>query len=360
MSEVRLVSVVCAAVLLALGTAAPAPAQDRLLPQSRRITDEAIARDRDLIAAWQARASAISPPGGAGYARARAVALLAFVAQEYDRNNRDAVVDSSFAEAVALVTAVEQGTVPPPARMPPGIDALAPGAWQRLDSLQAADVGACAGTMIAAAQVQLLVAQQEALAGGPACAVPPVRQAEALAREAAERIAACRARATDAAPQAPPPILPGDMEATRFTAPDAVHFAFESAALTDASNRAVDQVAAVLNAMPAVHARLDAFTDPQGSEAYNRELAARRGAAVMARLIEAGVEAHRVVVVPHGRAASLGEGASVLERNARDRRVEIRLEGEGADRVRVERQREDVQVSPARRQQRERRRPTAH
>lgn len=349
----------CAAILLALATAAPVAAQDRLLPQSRRITDEAIARDRDLVATWRARASAMVPPADGRYAQARAVELLAFVAHEYDRNNRDAVVDSSFAEAVALVTAIEQGSTPPPALMPLGLDALAPGAWQRLDSLRAADVNACAGSLVAAAQVQLLVAQQEAIAGGPACAVPPVRQAEALAQEASERIAACDARAADSAPYQPPVILPDTAAPVPLSIPDAVHFAFERATLSEASVRVLDQVATVLTALPDASVRLDAFTDPQGSESYNQELAARRGAAVKDWLIGAGVDARRVTVVPHGRGASLAEGASVLERNAHDRRVEIRLEGEGTRRIRIERQREDVQVSPHRRRQWERRHPSA-
>ncbi len=355
MSGARPAAPGCVALLLALASATPAVAQDRLLPQSRRITDEAIARDRDLIAAWRARASAMSPPDAGRYAQARAVELLAFVAHEYDRNNRDAVVDSTFAEAVALVTAVEQGTAPPPATMPPGLEALAPGAWQRLDSLRTADLHACAGNLVAAAQVQLLVAQQEAIAGGPSCAVPPVRQAEALAREARERIAACGAPAADSARIEPPAILPDTVEPVPVVLPDAVHFAFERATLSEASVRVLDQVVTVLTTLPEASVRLDAFTDPQGSEPYNRELAVRRGAAVKDWLVGAGVEAHRVTVVPHGRGASLGEGSSVLERNAHDRRVEIRLEGEGSRRVRIERQREDLQVSPDRRRQREQR-----
>lgn len=338
-----------------------ATAQDRLLPQSRRITDEAIARDRSLIASWQARAAALATPPQQQYARTRATALLAFAGHEYDRNNRGLVVDSAFAEGVDLVTWLEGGPAPlDRAGEPPGLDSLAPGLWRRLDSLRAADRDGCAGAAIAEAQVLLLVAREEAVVGGRVCALPPVRRAEALADEAAALIEACKRPPRDTG-AAPPPVIAGpDQEPVRLVVPDAVHFAFDRASLGEASVKAVDQVADVLHALPGTSVRLDAFTDRQGAAPYNRNLAARRGDAVKARLVEAGIESSRISVVARGSGPSLVEGQGALERNAHDRRVEFTLAGKGSERVRVERQREDVQVSPDRRQPGSRRRADTH
>lgn len=104
----RLTSLAAPVALAMLVTCASAHAQDRLLPQSRRITDEAIARDRALIASWRSRALALESGPAGRCTGSRAGELLAFVAREYDLNNRDAEVDSAFAEAVDLVAAQEQ------------------------------------------------------------------------------------------------------------------------------------------------------------------------------------------------------------------------------------------------------------
>ena len=63
-----------------------------------------------------------------------------------------------------------------------------------------------------------------------------------------------------------------------------------------------------------------------------------------ARLVQQGVAAARITVVPHGEDDPRGEGRTRRERHASDRRVEITLEGEGSERVRRVRQRDDLQV----------------
>jgi outer membrane protein OmpA-like peptidoglycan-associated protein len=338
-------------ILLLACLSSAAHAQDRLLPQSRRITDEAIARDRTLIDAWHGRADAVQVDPAQAYAQARASGLLSFAAYQYDRNNRDPVVDSAFAEAVDLVSALEQDGKPEvQAQAPAGIDSLAPGPWRRLDSLYLADNGNCAGVPIARAQVQLLSASVEAGVGGPASAAPWIKRAEELAAEAEHRLAGC-ARAGADTPQAAPAAapMPAPAEAADLSSPDAVHFAFDRADLSAASERAIDEVAGVLHSAPGLTVRLDAFTDAQGREAYNRRLAARRGEAVRDHLMRQGIVADRISIVPHGEGRSAFEGGSARERNALDRRVEITVEGKGSDRVRMRRQREDVQVTPDRR-----------
>jgi outer membrane protein OmpA-like peptidoglycan-associated protein len=266
---------VLTAILPFLGLAsAEAHAQDRLLPQSRRITDEAIARDRALIDAWRTRAAAAE--AARQCVDRVASTQLAFVSREYDLNNRDAAVDSAFAQAVDQVTRLELGA-------PDSTCAMA----------------------------------------------PPVEPEEAAAPPA----------------EAPPAVAP----LPDVVSPDAVHFGFDRADLSAASELVVDQVAGILRAEPNLEVRLDAHADPAGAADWNHRLSARRGAAVRDRLVEQGVAPARITVVPHGEDVPRGEGPTLRERHASDRRVEMTLQGEGSDRVRVMRQRDDLQVGPARR-----------
>lgn len=263
-----------AAIAPILGVAgADVHAQARLLPQSQRITDEAIARDRALIDTWSSRAQA------AGQQRqcpnTRATELMAFVSREYDLNNRDAELDSAFAQAVDLVTRLERGEPE--------------------------------STCVAAAPVD---------SAPPAPVVPPE--------------------------PAPAPVAP----LPELSSPDAVHFAFDRSDLGPASLQVVDRVATILQREPGLRVRLDAYTDPVGTAEWNRHLSARRGLAVQSRLVQQGVAPARITVVPHGERSSRGEGATLRERHALDRRVEVILEGEGSDRVRVVPQREDLQLAP--------------
>jgi outer membrane protein OmpA-like peptidoglycan-associated protein len=144
--------------------------------------------------------------------------------------------------------------------------------------------------------------------------------------------------APEPAPIAPVPAL---------ESPDAVHFAFDRAELSAASVRVVDRVAGILRAEPQLGVRLDAHADRVGAAGWNRGLSARRGAAVRDRLVAQGVATERITVVPHGEDDPRGEGRTHRERHASDRRVEITLEGEGSERVRRVRQRDDLQVGPA-------------
>lgn len=271
----RLTSRLACALLAGLALAGPARAhaQDRLLPQSRRITDEAIARDRALIDAWRTRAAAAEERRHCQHTPASE--LLAFVSREYDLNNRDPEVDSSFARAVDQVARLERGE--------PDSECVA------------------------------VVSRDTAT---PAPELPPAPM-----------------------PVAPPPEL---------SSPDAVHFAFDRAELGATSVRVVDQVAGVLLDEPQLTVRLDAHADPVGTTDWNRRLSARRGAAVRDRLVRQGVAPERITVVPHGEELPRGEGRTRRERHASDRRVEITLEGEGSDRVRVRRQRDDLQAGRAR------------
>jgi outer membrane protein OmpA-like peptidoglycan-associated protein len=102
-----------------------------------------------------------------------------------------------------------------------------------------------------------------------------------------------------------------------------IYFAFNSAHLAPASDRAIATIAAILARHPAWTATLEGHTDSIGSAAANKALSERRVAAVRARL----VEQHKVDPV-RLKVAGLGatrprEPNATIEGRARNRRVEL-------------------------------------
>ena len=102
-----------------------------------------------------------------------------------------------------------------------------------------------------------------------------------------------------------------------------IYFAFNSAVLDSASDRALASVAEMFARHPDWSATLEGHTDSIGSAAANRTLSERRVAAVKARL----VENHRV---DPGRLRTTGYGSTrpreanrTIEGRARNRRVEL-------------------------------------
>ena len=340
-----------AALVLMVGSLS-AQSQDRLLPQKKRITDEAIARDRGLIQTWLARAEALPEDRDDGYGRARAVALLEFVGSEYDRANRSPVLDTSFVQAVAIIQRLESGqTWYEKVSEPVGAEMLAPGAWARLDSLKSADVNRCAESEIARAQVKLLLAVEEGRAGGVSCSGPVVAEVEALVDKIKRLIATCTAEPADtkqAGPEAPPPVPLAPAPDT-VTIPAQVHFAFDRATLSPASRDILGSVAAELAALPDAEIQLDAYSDPVGTASYNRRLSTRRGEAVREYLVSKGITPARISVVPMGASAPTAEGNSLRERYALDRRVDIQVKPPANTVIVREEQRSDLQLTPERR-----------
>jgi outer membrane protein OmpA-like peptidoglycan-associated protein len=323
----RVIMVVAA---LLVASSASAQSQDQLLPAKKRITDEALARDWALIQKWLVRADSLPRIPGDVYARARAIALLEFVGTEYDRANRSPVLDTSFVHAVAIVERIEAGqTWYEKVNEPAGAAAIAPGLWQRIDSLQGADVNHCAEAEIAKAQVKLLLAVEEHRTGGPECSAPIIREVEALIEEIERLIAACAPTPVDTVAVAPVPEPAPDTAAVAVDTmriPAEVHFAFNRSKLSPATRRVLDQVAAQLVTLPDAEIQLDGFTDPQGQSRYNRQLSAWRGEAVRKYLVGKGVDPARISVVPLGATAPVKRpGVTRLEQYALDRRVDIKV-----------------------------------
>ena len=102
-----------------------------------------------------------------------------------------------------------------------------------------------------------------------------------------------------------------------------IYFAFNSAHLAPASDRAIGAIARILARHPDWTATLEGHTDSIGSAAANRTLSERRVAAVRARLVERHrVSPARLAVAGLG-AARPREPNATIEGRARNRRVEL-------------------------------------
>ena len=101
-----------------------------------------------------------------------------------------------------------------------------------------------------------------------------------------------------------------------------VQFELDSAALTPAAMRDLDQVAVAFNrpGLAASALTLEGHTDSSGGVDYNQRLSQRRADAVVAYLVSRGVAADRLRAIGHGESRPL---ASLRPTDPRQRRVEI-------------------------------------
>jgi outer membrane protein OmpA-like peptidoglycan-associated protein len=109
-----------------------------------------------------------------------------------------------------------------------------------------------------------------------------------------------------------------------------VYFAFNSAALDSASNRAIQSVADILGRHPDWSVTLEGHTDSVGSASANKLLSERRVAAVKDRLVAGHrVDAARLRTTGFG-SARPREANTTIEGRARNRRVELVRECAGS------------------------------
>ncbi|HKY01105.1 MAG TPA: OmpA family protein [Burkholderiales bacterium] len=117
------------------------------------------------------------------------------------------------------------------------------------------------------------------------------------------------------------------MEATKgdrglvLTLQDVV-FDTGSAILKPGALRTMDRLAELLRGNPERRVQIEGFTDSQGSDSYNLELAERRASAVRTALIARGVPSDRVVIQAYGEAFPVASNDNAAGRQL-NRRVEI-------------------------------------
>ncbi|MYB99674.1 MAG: OmpA family protein [Gemmatimonadetes bacterium] len=108
----------------------------------------------------------------------------------------------------------------------------------------------------------------------------------------------------------------------RGTLEERVFFDYDESAIREDAAATLRRKVEILLARPGVELRIEAHADERGSEEYNLDLGQRRGDAVLAFLVEAGLDASRFAVRSHGEANPLVQGATE-EAWARNRRVEF-------------------------------------
>ena len=116
-----------------------------------------------------------------------------------------------------------------------------------------------------------------------------------------------------------------EVEASRLSLKDSIHFETDRDTIQAGSFPVLDQVARVLGDHPELrHLRIEGHTDNVGGAVYNKELSARRAAAVVRYLVEKGVAAGRLVAAGFGFERPITSNDTALGR-AKNRRVEFNI-----------------------------------
>jgi outer membrane protein OmpA-like peptidoglycan-associated protein len=110
--------------------------------------------------------------------------------------------------------------------------------------------------------------------------------------------------------------------ARRWCGSTTIKFENDKAEIRPNAGTVLDQTAAALQKCPEVKVRLNAYTDSNGSDAYNQKLSDRRANAVREYLESQGVAAGRIEAHGLGESNPIADNATA-EGRAENRRVEI-------------------------------------
>ena len=105
---------------------------------------------------------------------------------------------------------------------------------------------------------------------------------------------------------------------------DRLLFDTGKATLQPASQEQLQNIAAILNSFPKVHARIGGYTDNTGEAAANVELSQQRAANVMNELVTSGVNANRLDAKGYGAEHPVSDN-STEEGRAANRRISLRV-----------------------------------
>jgi outer membrane protein OmpA-like peptidoglycan-associated protein len=121
-----------------------------------------------------------------------------------------------------------------------------------------------------------------------------------------------------------------EVESSRLSLKDSIHFDTDRDTIQPASFPVLDQVARILGEHGELqHLRIEGHTDNVGPAAYNKELSARRAASVVRYLVAKGVAADRLVAAGYGFERPIATNDTALGR-AKNRRVEFTILDDGA------------------------------
>lgn len=105
---------------------------------------------------------------------------------------------------------------------------------------------------------------------------------------------------------------------------DNIYFDYDKSTIKEESTLTLDKIAAILNAHTKIKISIEAHTDTQGTEEYNKALSERRAAATKAYLMEKGVAEDRMISTGYGMSKPLVDCKKCSEADhERNRRIEF-------------------------------------
>ena len=336
----RTLAIAATATLAACSTATYRPSKTAvpaMLPsgeEEARIHDGVIRNDLAFIETLQGRIKALNDKGlpVADYQLSRAQCWLSFGLEEYHENDRTGIIETALGESRRIVEALEQGAIPAPTQSPVVTSVkLRPDLWAKLDSLRSSPYLSCAGSAVGCLEVLLNEAGHDFNETGWRHARGTLAEAERLAAEAAQHIAACQIDTDgdgvldpqDRCPNTPHGTVvdangcpkgdadddrdgvPNTLDQCPNTPPPArvdargceirdeirlpgVNFVTDSALLLPPSYAVLDDAAATLKRYPTLSIEVQGHTDSRGSDTHNLKLSERRAAAVRKYLQDHG------------------------------------------------------------------------
>lgn len=345
--------------ILAASTAGTGRAQTttpELAPERLRITDPAIARDREALDAMGRRLAAFDTVAAPGrvYTKALALGWLTLARDQYAMNDRSGLVDAAFERASAITAALESHrmVLGPQSGEIAGSPTIRPDLWKLADSLKRTAALRCVAEEVARLELTLVRAGHEATICRPADPHPQALAAAAqgarvrtLADECVLQVAVAPAPVEAPLPETTPAPVPEAVRAAlvRLSALGNVHFDLNAETISAASAMVLDSVVAVMGSVREVRATLIGHTDPRGSVAYNLALGHRRASAVRDYLTQRGVNPARLTIGSQGKTTLVAVGAGARD-YALNRRVEIQYSGPIDAQLSVRRQEGDLQI----------------
>jgi outer membrane protein OmpA-like peptidoglycan-associated protein len=295
-------------------------AQEGLTPEPDRITDEAIASDRKVMDDLYERLKRLNDGGtpASGYHFSKAQAWLDFAREEYVENDRTGVIEAALWQSESLIGALEAKGTQMSMETPilTSSTRVREDLWRRADALKKQAYFHCAEDKVAQMEVQLVWAGHEEPELGWRHALPHIRTAERLEKEATRQMEACVTPVV--APLPPPP--PAASISEMLALADRVHFALDQSTLHASTLPILDRIASILRSHPTINLHLTGHADRRGTEGYNVRLSDRRAKAVRRYLMSTGVDGTRLTTEAAGRREAADADATALS-FARSRRV---------------------------------------
>ncbi|MCL7714753.1 OmpA family protein [Stenotrophomonas mori] len=325
-------ALLAAAVLSAVAGTAGAQ-QTRLLPQEKRITDEAIHADLQGYDATQGRIQALNDAGRPvrDYHLSKAQCWLDVSFHEYTRNDRSAFPQEALTESEKLIVDMENGISPIPTDTPlvNGAKYLRDDLWQRLKAIHGTPGFACAQQAVACGEVELVHAGNEFNQQQWRHSKPYIQIAEDLVNDAEAMARQCGVAAEGPAPAAP---APGPLIAN-------VLFEFDRDGYRDIRTYSLDSIDRALATIAEERRTLAGVTlvghadrmQGRGFD-YNQGLSQRRAQTVRELLVGRGIDPASIGYEYRGDTEQVQQcdgvkpRAALLECLLPNRRVEVRFD----------------------------------